>query len=71
MLSSNAILSTDEESSGDDGSDIEDIGKDLESMLSNKKMSAEVCNMISEMNYSCLSGGIFIQAASQIFESSV
>lgn len=41
VLSSDAILSTDEESSGEEGSDIEDLGKDLESMLSNKKMSSE------------------------------
>lgn len=41
VLSSDAILSTDEESSGEEGSDIEDLGKDLESMLSNKKISSE------------------------------
>ncbi|XP_066926449.1 transcription initiation factor TFIID subunit 1-like isoform X2 [Clytia hemisphaerica] len=41
VLSSDAILSSDEESSGEEGSDIEDLGKDLESMLSNKKISSE------------------------------
>jgi len=41
VLSSDAILSTDEESSGEEGSDLEDLGKDLESMLSNKKISNE------------------------------
>lgn len=47
VLSSDAILSTDEESSGEEGSDIEDLGKDLESMLSNKKMSSEVRRLYS------------------------
>ena len=42
VLSSTDILTTDEESSGEEGSDLEDLGKDLESMLSNKKMSNEV-----------------------------
>jgi len=48
VLSSDAILSTDEESSGEEGSDMEDLGKDLESMLSNKKISSEVL-----LFYSC------------------
>lgn len=45
VLSSTDILSTDEESSGEEGSDLEDLGKDLESMLSNKKMSNEVISL--------------------------
>ena len=41
MLTSDAVLSTDNESSGEEGSDIEDLGKNLESMLSNKKISTD------------------------------
>ena len=42
VLSSDVIFTSDEESTGGEGSDSEDLGKDLESMLSNKKISNEV-----------------------------
>ena len=42
MLSSTAVLSTDEESSSDEDSDYDELGKNLESMLSNKKSSTQV-----------------------------
>jgi len=42
-LSSNEVLSTDEgESSDEDSSDIEEMGKNIENMLSNKKTSTQV-----------------------------
>ncbi len=44
VLSSDAILSTDEESSSEEASDLDELGKDLESMLSNKKGRHEVFN---------------------------
>ena len=49
VLSSDAVLSTDEESSGEEASDLDELGKDLESMLSNKKNKHEVfdCFIIS------------------------
>lgn len=44
MLSSNELLSTDEGESFDDEdcSDIEEMGKNIENMLSNKKTSTQV-----------------------------
>ena len=42
VLSSDVIFTSDEESTGGEGSDSEDLGKDLESLLSNKKISNEV-----------------------------
>ncbi|KAK7790672.1 hypothetical protein R5R35_002446 [Gryllus longicercus] len=43
VLSSNEVLSTDEaESSDDDSSDIEEMGKNIENMLSNKKTSTQL-----------------------------
>ena len=42
MLSSDTVLSTDEESSGEEASDLDELGKDLESMLSNKKSTHDV-----------------------------
>eukprot|EP00795_Rhopilema_esculentum_P000057 gene57-9664_t len=42
VLSSDAILSTDEESSSEETSDLDELGKDLESMLSNKKSKHEL-----------------------------
>lgn len=43
VLSSNEVLSTDEaESSDEDSSDIEEMGKNIENMLSNKKTSTQV-----------------------------
>lgn len=43
VLSSNEVLSTDEaESSDDDSSDIEEMGKNIENMLSNKKTSSQL-----------------------------
>lgn len=42
VLSSNEVLSTDEDSSSADESDFEEMGKNLESMLSNKKTSSQV-----------------------------
>ena len=43
MLSSTEVLSTDEESSSDEGSsDIDELGKNLESMLANKKTGVQV-----------------------------
>jgi len=42
ILSSNEVLSTDEDSSSADESDFEEMGKNLESMLANKKTSSQV-----------------------------
>jgi hypothetical protein len=43
VLSSNEVLSTDEgESSDEDSSDIEEMGKNIENMLANKKTSTQV-----------------------------
>lgn len=42
VLSSNEILSTDEEFSSEDDSDIEEMGKNIENMLSNKKTSSQL-----------------------------
>lgn len=43
VLSSAEVLSTDEgESSDEDSSDIEEMGKNIENMLSNKKTSSQV-----------------------------
>ena len=44
VLSSTAVLSTDEESSSDEDSDYDELGKNLESMLSSKKSSSQVFN---------------------------
>lgn len=48
MLSSHELLSTDEGESFDeeDCSDIEEMGKNIENMLSNKKTSTQVCVLI-------------------------
>ncbi|KAK2556002.1 Transcription initiation factor TFIID subunit 1 [Acropora cervicornis] len=42
VLTSIEVLSTDEESSSDEGSDIDELGKNLESMLANKKTSMQL-----------------------------
>lgn len=43
VLASSEILSTDEgESSDEDSSDVEEMGKNLENLLSNKKTSTQV-----------------------------
>lgn len=43
VLASDEVLSTDEESSsGGDDSDFEEMGKNIESMLTNKKTSTQV-----------------------------
>lgn len=43
VLSSTEVLSTDEESSSEEGSsDIDELGKNLESMLSSKKTGLQV-----------------------------
>ena len=43
VLSSNEVLSTDEgERSDEDSSDIEEMGKNIENMLANKKTSTQV-----------------------------
>ncbi|KAJ8298033.1 hypothetical protein KUTeg_024564 [Tegillarca granosa] len=42
ILSSSEVLSTDEDSSSGDDSDFEEMGKNLESMLSNKKTSSQL-----------------------------
>lgn len=42
VLASTEVLSTDEDSSSADESDFEEMGKNLESMLSNKKTSSQV-----------------------------
>lgn len=43
VLASNEVLSTDEaESSDEDSSDIEEMGKNIENMLANKKTSTQV-----------------------------
>lgn len=49
VLSSHELLSTDEGESFDeeDCSDIEEMGKNIENMLSNKKTSTQVCTLIS------------------------
>ena len=42
VLSSNEVLSTDEDSSSAEDSDFEELGKNIENMLSNKKTSSQV-----------------------------
>ncbi len=42
MLASDEVLSTDEDSSSGDDSDFEEMGKNIESMLTNKKTSSQV-----------------------------
>ncbi|XP_055929152.1 transcription initiation factor TFIID subunit 1-like [Argiope bruennichi] len=42
VLASNEVLSTDEDSSSDDDSDIEEMGKNIENMLSSKKTSSQL-----------------------------
>lgn len=42
VLSSHEVLSTDEDSSSEDDSDIEEMGKNIENMLSNKKTSSQL-----------------------------
>lgn len=51
------MLSTDEGSSSDNDSDFEEMGKNLESMLSNKKTSSQVIVVLlgySDLNFSRL-----------------
>ncbi len=43
MLGSNEVLSTDEGSTSGDDSDFEELGKNIENMLANKKTSSQVC----------------------------
>jgi hypothetical protein len=56
VLSSNEVLSTDEgESSDEDSSDIEEMGKNIENMLSNKKTSTQVSSVTYTLSVSdCL-----------------
>jgi len=56
VLSSHELLSTDEGESFDeeDCSDIEEMGKNIENMLSNKKTSTQVCTLISSSMHSKL-----------------
>ena len=57
MLASEEVLSTDEGSSSDNDSDFEEMGKNLESMLSNKKTSSQVIVVLlgySDLNISRL-----------------
>lgn len=57
MLASEEVLSTDEGSSSDNDSDFEEMGKNLESMLSNKKTSSQVIVVLlgySDLNFSRL-----------------
>lgn len=56
MLSSHELLSTDEGESFDeeDCSDIEEMGKNIENMLSNKKTSTQVGLYKLNENYTCL-----------------
>ena len=42
VLASNEVLSTDEASSSGEDSDLDDLGKNLENMLANKKTSSQV-----------------------------
>ena len=42
VLASDEVLSTDEDSSSGDDSDFEEMGKNIESMLTNKKTSSQV-----------------------------
>lgn len=42
VLASKEVLSTDEDSSSEDDLDIEEMGKNIENMLSNKKSSTQV-----------------------------
>ena len=42
MLASDEVLSTDEDSSSGDESDLEEMGKNIENMLANKKTSSQV-----------------------------
>lgn len=46
VLASNEVLSTDEDSSSDDDSDIEEMGKNIENMLSSKKTSSQVASVV-------------------------
>eukprot|EP00794_Sanderia_malayensis_P006794 gene6794-7559_t len=48
VLGSDAVLSTDEESSSEETSDLDELGKDLESMLSNKKGRHEMSHESEE-----------------------
>lgn len=55
VLASNELLSTDEgESSDEDSSDIEEMGKNIENMLANKKTSTQVSSN-TEGILTCLS----------------
>ena len=58
MLSSTEVLSTDAESSSDEDSDYDELGKNLESMLSNKKSSSQVFHNLPSAvvfcKFSCL-----------------
>lgn len=52
VLASAEVLSTDEgESSDEDSSDIEEMGKNIENMLSNKKTSTQVLLFINLVKY--------------------
>lgn len=42
VLSSNEVLSTDEDSSSGEDSEFEEMGKNIENMLANKKTSSQV-----------------------------
>ncbi len=45
MLASNEVLSTDEGSSSAEDSDFEEMGKNIEHMMSNKKTSSQVSQL--------------------------
>ena len=51
VLSSNEVLSTDEDESSAEDSDIDEMGKNIESMLSNKKTSSQVSAMCWNNSY--------------------
>ncbi|UYV74640.1 TAF1 [Cordylochernes scorpioides] len=49
VLASTEILSTDEDTTSDDDSDIEELGKNIEKMLANKKTSTQICHEQEEV----------------------
>lgn len=50
VLASEEVLSTDEESSSGDDSDFEEMGKNIENILTNKKTSRYVSENIQELS---------------------
>lgn len=54
VLQSTEVLSTDEaESSVSEESDLEEMGKNLENMLANKKTTEQVCFKLSTLLFGC------------------